>query len=177
MINKVLDTKTTVSVIIPNWNRAKTILRAIDTALQQTIEPMEVIVADDGSEDGSIEAIQDRFPTAISQSRLKILPAEHLGVSATRNRAMKASKGEWLAYLDSDNTWHSDHLLILLYSAVAHQEKPNLLYSGRALFGPRVSNLSVPVASFTEKTRIQMVDLTVYSHRSLFEKWEALTPA
>lgn len=173
MLNKTLESNEKISVIIPNWNRSHTVLRAIDSAIQQTVEPFEVLVVDDGSTDNSLTAIEQRFPAALSKGKLKLFPEKHIGVSATRNRAMKEAKGTWFAYLDSDNSWHCDHLLILLYSALAHPAKPNLLYSGRTLYGARVSGLHLPVITH-ERKKLETgnyIDLNcVLHHRALFDR-------
>jgi cellulose synthase/poly-beta-1,6-N-acetylglucosamine synthase-like glycosyltransferase len=124
MIDAVSAAQPRVSVILPTWNRCGSVLRAIDSALQQTIPPLEVLVADDGSTDDSLTAIQARFPAALAAGTLRLLPGAHLGVSASRNRAMAAAAGAWLAYLDSDNAWHCDHLLVLLYTALCYPSPP-----------------------------------------------------
>ena len=179
VIDAVLAAHPTVSVIIPTWNRRTSVLRAIDTALQQTVAPIEVLVADDGSSDGTLAAIEARFPAALLERTLRLLPGDHQGVSATRNRALAAARGEWFAYLDSDNAWHSDHLLLLLYSALHHPSSPTVLYSGRALYGPRVSGHRLPVLPF-DYTQLQsgnFIDLNcLMHHRCLYDQHGGFNP-
>lgn len=163
----------TVSVILPNWNRRATILRAIDSVLQQTYPPTEILIADDGSDDDSLSAIRSRFPAALARGQLKLLPGDHLGVSPTRNRAMEAAKGDWFAYLDSDNAWHPDHLLLLLYTALRATHQPQIAYCGRRLFGPRVSGRIVPVEPFNQEKLLSgnLIDLNcLLHHRSLYKR-------
>ena len=90
-----------ISVIIPVYNRREVVGRAIRSVLAQTWTEREVIVVDDGSDDGSGEVIGAVFGSAV---RLLVQPRNR-GVSAARNRAMEAARGEWLAFLDSDDEW------------------------------------------------------------------------
>lgn len=173
LIIEVYNQAPTVSVIIANWNRRSTILRAIDSALQQTYSPSEILVVDDGSVDGSLAAIIRRFPSAIAQGQLKLLSGAHQGVSRARNRAMETAHGDWFAYLDSDNAWHPDHLLIMLYTALKSEKKPSITYTGRRLFGPRVSGRILPTEPFDRKRLCvgNFVDLNcLLHHRFLYDQ-------
>lgn len=90
-----------VSVIIPTWNRQDQLSKAILSVLKQTSEPFEIIVSDDGSTDDSYNVVQ-----SFKNPKIKWLTANHLGLPAVvRNRAIKKSRGEWLAFLDSDDEW------------------------------------------------------------------------
>ena len=102
-----------VSVIIPSFNRAYLLERAINSVLGQTFTDFELIVVDDGSTDSTRELL--------SQFRDRLLPLfqEHCGVSAARNAGVKRSSGELLAFLDSDDEWLPDKLLrqVRMYDA------------------------------------------------------------
>ncbi len=90
-----------VSVIIPTWNRAHTIEAAVRSALRQTLPPLEVLVCDDGSDDATEAIVR-----AIGDSRVRWLAGRRGGRPAIpRNRGIAAAKGEWLAFLDSDDVW------------------------------------------------------------------------
>jgi glycosyltransferase involved in cell wall biosynthesis len=89
-----------VSTVIPTYNRRTQVLRAIDSVLAQTVPADEIIVVDDGSTDGSVEAIRSRYA-----SRVKVFRQENRGVSAARRRALEETRGEWIAFLDSDDEW------------------------------------------------------------------------
>jgi len=96
----------TVSVIIPTWNRGKTIKKAILSVLSQTIPPFEIIVCDDGSIDNTFEIVK-----SLNNSKVRWVSGKHSGLPAVvRNRGIKESKGEWLAFLDSDDWWEKDKL-------------------------------------------------------------------
>lgn len=88
-----------ISVIIPTHNRAQVLARALESVQRQSHQPVETIVVDDGSTDGTAAMMQANFPAC------RYLPQENLGVSSARNRGIEAATGEWLAFLDSDDEW------------------------------------------------------------------------
>ena len=88
-----------ISVIIPTFNRSKTIFRAIDSILKQTYKPYEIIVVDDGSTDGTKNLVINKYPS------IKYFYQSNNGVSKARNKGVHESKGEWIAFLDSDDEW------------------------------------------------------------------------
>lgn len=94
-----------VSVIIPTFNRVELVGRAITSALQQTLSPLEILVVDDGSTDGSADFINHHFPT------VTLLQQQNAGVSNARNTGINASRGDWIALLDSDDEWLPGKLL------------------------------------------------------------------
>jgi len=89
----------TISVVIPTFNRAHTLRRAIDSVLQQSCKASEIIVVDDGSEDDSVQLLKQHYP------QLRILQQSNQGVSSARNSGIRAAHGEWIALLDSDDEW------------------------------------------------------------------------
>jgi len=88
-----------ISVIIPTHNRAELLPRALDSVLEQTRPPDEIIVVDDGSDDGTDELVRRQYPS------VRYLHQRNRGVSAARNRGIAAAGGEWIALLDSDDSW------------------------------------------------------------------------
>jgi glycosyltransferase involved in cell wall biosynthesis len=86
--------------VITTYNRKTRVLRAIDSVLAQTVPADEIIVVDDGSMDGSAEAIRSRYASSV-----KLFSQENMGVSAARRRALEETSGEWVAFLDSDDEW------------------------------------------------------------------------
>lgn len=89
-----------ISVLIPTYNRREQVLQAIDSVLAQTAPVDEIIVVDDGSTDDTAEAIRGRY-----ESQVKFYQQDNAGVSAARNRGIREARGEWIAFLDSDDTW------------------------------------------------------------------------
>jgi len=88
-----------VSVIIPTYNRAKLLMRALNSVARQTRPADEIIVVDDGSTDHTADMIARHYPNVV------YLKQENKGVSAARNRGIRAATGEWMAFLDSDDEW------------------------------------------------------------------------
>jgi glycosyltransferase involved in cell wall biosynthesis len=90
-----------VSVIIPVWNNAKTIKKAVESCLNQTLLPLEILICDDGSTDESKKVVK-----SISSPLIRWIEGKHSGKPAIpRNKGIKKSKGEWIAFLDADDVW------------------------------------------------------------------------
>ena len=96
------------SVIMPVWNRSEIVEKAIKSVLSQTFEDYELIIIDDGSEDNLEKIIR---PYVSKKVRYYRIP--HSGVSVARNEGIKYAKGDFLAYLDSDNVWHPEFLSVM----------------------------------------------------------------
>lgn len=95
-----------ISIIIPTFNREQTILRALRSVVAQSVSDWELIVVDDASTDNSIVLIEEFFRNHHIENRSQLLKlANNQGVSFARNRAVELAKGEWLAFLDSDDEW------------------------------------------------------------------------
>lgn len=91
-----------VSIIIPTYNRSELVKRAIRSALAQTHRPIEVIVVDDRSTDDTKQVV-----TSFSDTRIKYLKnSKNLGGPATRNKGLEVSKGDYINFLDDDDTIH-----------------------------------------------------------------------
>ena len=88
-----------ISVIVPTFNRAHTLARALDSVLAQTYQAKEIIVIDDASSDNTTELL-------LNYPDIKLLNFDtNLGVSAARNAGIARSKSDWVAFLDSDDEW------------------------------------------------------------------------
>ena len=93
-----------ISVVIPSYNRKDFLKRSIDSAINQTKKPLEIIVVDDGSTDGTEAMIKSDYDF------VKFIKQKNKGVSAARNIGIKVSIGEWICFLDSDDEWKKDKL-------------------------------------------------------------------
>ncbi|ESA37697.1 glycosyl transferase [Leptolyngbya sp. Heron Island J] len=95
-----------VSVVIPTYNRISMLKEAIATVLNQTFAGnTEIIVIDDNSKDGTPKTIQEQYPDIYL-----IACSENHGPAAARNQGIRAAKGRYIAFLDSDDLWESDYL-------------------------------------------------------------------
>ena len=92
-----------VTVILPVYNRIDTVKSSIESVLNQSYRNFELIVVDDGSDDGSKELLE-----SLKEEKITLLHnATRKGVSTARNRGLEVAKGKYVAYLDSDNLWDS----------------------------------------------------------------------
>jgi len=91
-----------VSVVIPTYNRSQLLRRALEGVLSQSHSNWEAIVIDDGSTDDTGEMVASRFS---GESRIRYFRQQNEGVSSARNRGLRLSRGEYIAFLDSDDFW------------------------------------------------------------------------
>jgi len=94
-----------ISVVIPTYNRAAKVAKGIESALAQTFSAIEVIVVDDGSTDDTRTVIERTFG-----DNVRYYYQANQGASAARNRGITEARGEWIAFLDSDDEWEHDKL-------------------------------------------------------------------
>jgi glycosyltransferase involved in cell wall biosynthesis len=111
-----LKNKLTFSVIIPVYNRAAVIARAVESVLAQSRPADEIIVVDDGSVDETASFLNQYLP------QIKIIRQENGGVSAARNTGIRAATGEWIALLDSDDEWLPQKLELAMRYIQAHPD-------------------------------------------------------
>ncbi len=100
-----------ITVIIPLYNKEKSIADTVHSVLNQTYRDFELIIINDGSKDNSLNIVQN-----IDDSRIVIVDKPNGGVSSARNSGIMSAKNEYLAFLDGDDIWHSEHLNILISS-------------------------------------------------------------
>lgn len=109
-----------VSVIIPTYNREALVCQAIQSVLNQSYQNFEIIVVDDGSSDNTAKVVQKYAPGA------RYVHQENAGASVARNRGIQEAKGEWVAFLDSDDEWLPDKLKLQIDLL---QRNPDLVWS------------------------------------------------
>ena len=93
-----------VTVVIPTHNRKSLLPRALHSVLAQSLKPLEILVIDDGSSDNTHISLAQKFPAVIWISQ-----SNH-GVSHARNTGVRMARGQWIAFLDSDDLWDPNKL-------------------------------------------------------------------
>ena len=127
--------KPTVSVIIPVYNGADEVRRAIDSALAQVKCEVEVIVLNDGSKDDTRTVVNEYG------DKIRAIHQENSGLAQTRNNGILAARGEWVAFLDHDDYWKPEKLSEQLKAA--ERTSADVVYTNAKNFGDvdRVGNL------------------------------------
>ena len=118
------------TVVIPAFGAAATLQRAVQSALNQTLREIEVIVVDDASTDHTWRQVVEMLPT---ESRLRAIRHKaNSGKSIAMNRALALAKGHWLAVLDADDWYHTERLARLI--AVAERWQADLVADNQYFF-------------------------------------------
>jgi len=111
------------SAVIPSYNRDRTLGRAIDSVLAQEYRAAEILVIDDGSNDGTAELVA-RYGQSV-----RYFYQPNSGVSAARNRGVKESQHDWIAFLDSDDYWLPQHLKRMAHAIEATNGQAGVYFS------------------------------------------------
>lgn len=166
------------SVVIPLYNKEKSIANTIQSVLEQTFQDFEIVVVNDGSTDRSAEIVE-----GINDSRIRLIHQENQGVSAARNKGIEAAEYDWIAFLDGDDLWEKEHLeevseMIKLFP----NEKvftTSFKYSdGRKMFKhPRESKIFKIENYFKEALKESLMWTSVVTvHKSCFDKVGGFNP-
>ncbi|MFB2550335.1 glycosyltransferase family 2 protein [Ensifer soli] len=167
--NTVLTRAPLVSIIMPTYNRAYTIGEAIQSALDQTYQNWELIIADDASD--------DKTPMVVAQfkdPRIRYMQFEKSNGAGTRNKGLRFARGEYIAYLDSDNLWDPLFLDVMMRHLLDRPGQP-MAYAGyfdTEIVGARVTlqNISLPPFNPIQLSSRNFIDLnTIVHHRHLYE--------
>jgi len=166
-----LPQTTLISIIMPTWNRAKTVKNAIYSIQAQTYKNWELHVVDDGSEDESEEIIRK---LAKSDNRIKYHKIEHQGVSTARNVGLSQAKGDAIAYLDSDNTWDRNYLLFMLNAITSSGH--SCAYSAINIIGSKNYTRKISF-NLNKLLKDNYIDINVFVHkRQLYDEMGGLDP-
>ncbi len=122
------ENKYKISVVIPTLNRINTLQRALDSVINQTYKPAEIIVVDNGSSDGTLKFLREQYP------KITILTENKIGVSSARNKGIKNSINQWIALLDSDDAWHPRKLEIQTSMLDSALKEYNLIHTDEVWF-------------------------------------------
>ena len=178
-INKEAPTPV-VSVIMPAYNAEKFIEEAISSVLAQSVSNWELIVIDDGSQDGTQQIVAD-FTRKDSRVRL-IVNEENMGVAKSRNRGLDVCCGEYVALLDSDDYWEPQMLDRMI--ACAQETKADIIYCSYAIVDEKrkkiCNDFIVPEETSFRKSMIRSVITcsTVLITKNISKgRWMLLAPA
>jgi glycosyltransferase involved in cell wall biosynthesis len=142
-----------ISTIIPTYNRRSRLFQAVDSVLAQTVASDEIIVVDDGSTDGTVEAIRARYG-----SDVRILRQENAGASAARNHGTREARSEWIAFLDSDDVWFPKKIECQM-EALSTADDVGVCFTNNIFNGNPDMKLSVFATSgFVPASRIGILD-------------------
>jgi len=97
------------SIVVPVFNKQNVLPTTLNSVLNQKEENFEVIIVDDGSNDGSLSVLQP----FLKDHRFKVIEQKNKGVAAARNRGIKEASHDWVAFLDADDWWHPEYLYCL----------------------------------------------------------------
>lgn len=125
-----------VTVIMPAYNAADTIAESIACVLEQTYAPIDLIVVDDGSTDATVAIVEQWI--ADHPSRIRLLHQNHKGPYPARNLALRSATGEFVAFLDADDTWTPDCIEKLVRAA--QENHTDAAYCGWQNVGPSASD-------------------------------------
>lgn len=160
-----------ISIIMPAFNRADVIDIAINSVLSQSYDNFELIVIDDGSTDRTCDVVEN-FISNNPDKKIKLIRSiKNGGVSVARNKGLREANGEIIAYLDSDNEWDEEYLL-LLNQAFKTSKTAYTAYAGQEIWYSDASNnqkfrTSIRMLPFNRSLleNSNFIDLNVFSHK------------
>lgn len=127
-----------ISVVIPLYNKAPHIVRALESVLAQTVPPQEVIVVDDGSTDGGADLVL----SYVERFNVRLVRQTNAGVSVARNRGVREASAEYVAFLDADDAWFPNHIEVLIsliqsYPVASLFSTSHMIERGGVMYRPR----------------------------------------
>lgn len=143
--NKTCFKRTTVSLIIANYNYGRFAHEAIESALRQTVKPDEILFIDDCSTDNSME-IAERFKNSIKIVRNE----KNLGIVNNFNKAVSLTKGDYICFLGADNRFRSDYIEKCKFVLDMHEDAA-IAYTDAVIFGPLAGILARQVGAKEEQ--------------------------
>ena len=161
-----------VSCVVVAYNSERFIAQALDSILEQTYRPVEIVVADDGSADGTVHVArryEDRDVRVVTQATA--------GPPATRNLGLGAAVGDFIAFLDADDLWHPDKLKLQMARFEARPELEFCLSNARHFWE---SELAEEEERLRDHPRGQVIPgyatTTLLARRSVFDKVGQFNP-
>ncbi|MBW4557552.1 MAG: glycosyltransferase [Trichormus sp. ATA11-4-KO1] len=181
-VSLTLENQLTVSVVIPTFNRANLLPRAISSVLAQTFSNFELIIVDDGSTDNTDEVVKNFI-----DPRIRFLPlGKNCGGSHARNQGIKAARADYIAFLDSDDEWLPRKLELQLarlqssdnphatvvycsgyeyYESIQRKKLPNLIAHEGDVFNHLLRGWLPPTTSLFMIKRSALIDVGGFDER------------
>lgn len=149
-----------ISICIPVYNVASFIGETLESIKNQSYTNWELIVVDDGSDDGT-KMILDTFRKSVKQQVSYFKNEVNRGPSATRNTAVSSAKGDWYAFLDGDDVWHFDHLKHMIMTT---QENPDcdFIYSDLKYFFDDIDTPLFGISSIVSEEHLRTFPISLY---------------
>lgn len=146
--NKKNVTDVKLSVIVPAYNSSKYISRCLDSLINQTLKEIEIVVVDDGSQDSTIQIVQEY---QAKDSRIKLIEQEHRRQGAARNNGMKNACGEYIGFVDSDDWIDLEYYEKLYNAAKKYDSDIALAENLRVGNGKTKKRINIPEEIFVTK--------------------------
>ena len=156
------DTPPLISVIVPVYNGEKHLSEAIDSILSQTYRATEIILVDDGSTDGSAQ-IAKRFSSAV-----KYCYQKNAGTGAARNRGAELAEGGFFAFLDADDVWLQDKLIIQMAAFYGNPETEVVFGYVKQFYSPELDEVTKSKLRCTDEAIPGFLPCTMLIRREAF---------
>ncbi len=129
-----MDCKPFISVVIPSFNRARLSVQAVESVLRQTYSNFEIVFVDDGSNDHTDQRLAAFVRNSdVSPEKVRYFFQKNQGQSAARNKGIREARGDWIAFLDSDDTWLEEKLESQVRAIERHQSQCGAYYTDAKL--------------------------------------------
>ena len=135
-----------ISVVCPTYNSEEFIVDTLRTVSKQTLYPFELIVSDDGSSDNTITKVENFFKSC-SGFHTQLIKNVHKGAGATRNAGILKAKGDWIAFIDSDDLWYSNKINKVM-KIINKNKKYNFIFHNEDHL--KINGLKIPFHDFSK---------------------------
>ncbi len=158
-----------IAVITPFFNNSLTIKETLESVLNQTVKPDEIIIIDDGSD----EENKSFLKSLIQEKPIKVFHQENSGPSTARNLGIVNSKSDYVIFLDSDDLMERDAIKVLKETAFNHPKK-DVLIPKSVLFGEKTGVKNAFIPTLPEILKANPITICVCAKRALFDSGEFL---